>query len=348
MKYVLKKIFIGFSIGFLLMLIRSNVHAQVYTGTTGGKTVTVSTYSNDVDFTLPNQLFNGLGHGYVYFSFGTQKVLGSNGATSEILIPRQAFLSNGANTTNYVCNIGSSNVNNSTYEGGIYSVECPFNADNSGLGYIHVRFMNKDANSQSNYYVVIGGPISFVSDSTNFLGSINSNISSIDNRLATVNSNFDIIGQQQRDVKNAINSSSTATTNAINGTTTAIQQSTTTINNTLTSDDVSTPTTTGSNFFSGFTSNSHGLSGIITAPLRLTNALTTATCSPLEFNLPFVHNHVVLSCMRPIYTSYFGSFFTFYQLLTSGVLCYMIMINLFSKLHDLQNPNNDRIAVLNL
>lgn len=120
------------------------------------------------------------------------------------------------------------------------------------------------------------------------------------------------------------------------------------INNTLNDSNVSSATSDASSFFGNFSSNSHGLSGIITAPLRLINSFTTATCSPLEFNLPFVGNHVTLPCMRPIYENYFGIFFSLWQLITTGLISYNICINLYGKIRNLQNPNNDRIEVLNL
>lgn len=119
-------------------------------------------------------------------------------------------------------------------------------------------------------------------------------------------------------------------------------------NNTLNDSNVDNATSDGSSFFGNFSSDSHGLSGIITAPLRLINSLTTATCKPLEFNLPFVGNHVVLPCMRSIYENHFGIFFSLWQLITTGLISYNVCINLYSKVRNLQNPNNDRIEVLNL
>lgn len=103
-----------------------------------------------------------------------------------------------------------------------------------------------------------------------------------------------------------------------------------------------------SDFFNTFSSNSHGVSGVITAPFRLLNSLTTATCSPLEFRLPFVHNTVTLPCMRGIYEEHFGTFFSLWQMITTGLISYSVMINMYSKIHNLQNPKNDRIEVLNL
>ena len=52
--------------------------------------------------------------------------------------------------------------------------------------------------------------------------------------------------------------------------------------------------------------------------------------------------------MRGIYEEHFGTFFSLWQLITTGVISYSVMINMYSKIHNLQNPNNDRIEVLNL
>lgn len=128
----------------------------------------------------------------------------------------------------------------------------------------------------------------------------------------------------------------------------AIVNSQNQINNTLNNDNVDDANTEAGSFFDDFQSNSHGLSGVITSPLRLINSLTTASCSPLEFQLPFIHNQVSLPCMRGIYETHFGVFFSLYQLITTGLISYLVMINLYSKIHNLQNPHNDRIEVLNL
>lgn len=104
----------------------------------------------------------------------------------------------------------------------------------------------------------------------------------------------------------------------------------------------------GSEFFDNFNHDSHGLAGIITSPIRLLNALTTAQCSPLKFNLPFVHNEVTLACPRTMYESYFGVFFSLWQLITTGLITYNVCINIYHKIHMMQNPYSDRIEVLNL
>ena len=141
------------------------------------------------------------------------------------------------------------------------------------------------------------------------------------------------------------------TTNAINSVNSSVNQvnsSVNNINNNINNTNVSEANSEASSFFDNFNASSHGISGIITAPIRLLNAFTTASCSPLEFNLPFVGNHVVLPCMKGIYESYFGVFFTLWQMITTGVICWNVGLNFYKKIRDLQNPKNDRIEVLSL
>lgn len=119
-------------------------------------------------------------------------------------------------------------------------------------------------------------------------------------------------------------------------------------NDLLESTDTSDAQNKGSNFFKNYSSNSHGLSGIITAPLKFLQGLTGAKCSPLKFQLPFVKEEVELRCMKSIYQEHFGVFYTLWQTITTGLIAYTVCLNFYKKIRDLQNPNNDKIEVLNL
>lgn len=120
------------------------------------------------------------------------------------------------------------------------------------------------------------------------------------------------------------------------------------INNSLTDDDTSEAEENATGFFDNFKQDNHGLGSVVTAPLGFIQALTTAKCEPLSFQLPIVHDEINLPCMRPIYDKYFGSFFRLYQVITTGLICYNVCLNLYKKVRDMQNPNNDKIEVLNL
>lgn len=104
----------------------------------------------------------------------------------------------------------------------------------------------------------------------------------------------------------------------------------------------------GSSFFNNFTTNQHGLTGIVTAPLTAIQSLTSATCSPLVLPLPFVNQDLTLPCMRPIYQSTFGGFMTLYDIITLGIVSYWIMVRIFSLVKDFKNPDHDEIEVVDL
>lgn len=119
------------------------------------------------------------------------------------------------------------------------------------------------------------------------------------------------------------------------------------INNTLNNDNVDGANSQASSFFDNFQANSHGLSGIVTAPLRLIESLSSSTCSALVLPLPFVSQNATLPCMSTVYNQ-FPTFYSLWQLITTGMIAYYILIKLFGHVKGMQNPNDDRIEVLNL
>lgn len=121
------------------------------------------------------------------------------------------------------------------------------------------------------------------------------------------------------------------------------------VNDTLNNDDTTESTSTASNFFSNFNTNSHGLTGIITAPLNAIQSLTSKTCSPLVLPLPFMEDkNLSLPCMRPIYEEFFGGFITLYDIITLGIVSYWIMVRIFAMVKDFKNPDHDEIEVVDL
>lgn len=103
-----------------------------------------------------------------------------------------------------------------------------------------------------------------------------------------------------------------------------------------------------SEFFSGFTTDTFGLTSIITAPLNLIGSITSSTCTPLGLPLPYVNKTLELPCMSSIYSQYFGSFFTLYQTITFGIIAYWVCVRIFNLVKDFKNPDHDEIEVLDL
>ena len=120
------------------------------------------------------------------------------------------------------------------------------------------------------------------------------------------------------------------------------------MNSSINNSDSSGATSDASNFFSNFTTDTHGLTGIITAPLNAINSLTSSQCSPLVLPLPFVNENLTLPCMRSIYEQHFGSFMTLYDVITLGIVSYWVMVRIFSLVKDFKNPEHDEIEVVDL
>lgn len=152
--------------------------------------------------------------------------------------------------------------------------------------------------------------------------------------LNEIKANQDDYKQELNNVKNAINSTNNKLDN---------------LNSSLNDDDTSGAKDTASDFFSGFTTDTHGLTSIITAPLNLIKSITNKTCSSLSLQVPFLDNKTLdLPCMSSIYSKHFGSFLTIYQTITFGIVAYWVCVNIFRLVKDFKNPEHDEIEVMDL
>lgn len=120
------------------------------------------------------------------------------------------------------------------------------------------------------------------------------------------------------------------------------------VNTTINNDNVSEAENKATSFFNSFSTNTHGLTSIITAPLNAISSITSATCSPLVLPLPFVDEDLTLPCMRPIYEQFFGDFMTLYDIVILGVVSYWIVVRIFSLVKDFKNPEHDEVEVMEL
>lgn len=128
----------------------------------------------------------------------------------------------------------------------------------------------------------------------------------------------------------------------------AVSDSVNYLNDNLNNDDTSEATSEINDFFSNFSTNNHGLTGIISAPLNAINSLTSKTCSPLVLPLPFVNQNLTLPCMRNIYVQNFGAFMNIYDVITLGIISYWVMVRIFNLVKDFKNPEHDEIEVMDL
>lgn len=119
-------------------------------------------------------------------------------------------------------------------------------------------------------------------------------------------------------------------------------------NETLKDDNIDKAQDSAGGFFSDFTTDLHGLTAVITAPLSLISSITSSSCSPLVIPLPYIDKDLTLPCMGAIYSNYFGSFLSIYQIITFGVVAYWVLVRIFNLVKDFKNPDHDEIEVLDL
>lgn len=119
-------------------------------------------------------------------------------------------------------------------------------------------------------------------------------------------------------------------------------------NETLKDDNIDKAQDSAGGFFNDFTTDTHGLTAVITAPLSLIESITSSACSPLVIPLPYVDKDLTLPCMSNIYSNYFGSFLSIYQIITFGIVAYWVLIRIFNLVKDFKNPDHDEIEVLDL
>lgn len=146
-------------------------------------------------------------------------------------------------------------------------------------------------------------------------------------------------------ISSTIDKTAKETQNKLNNIDTSINQ----VDDTLNNSDSSNATNSAGSFFSGFTTDTFGLTSIITAPLNLITSITSSTCSPVGLPIPFMEGQTLnLPCLRGIYEQHFGNLLDIYQIITFGIVAYWVCVRIFALVKDFKNPEHDEIEVMDL
>lgn len=321
--YILKRIIIGVGIALILGFLRGNLLIGVsakeissadldsFEGDmTSGSTV-LFRYRNPSGGHWANW-----GAGYLTFSFSMSARDNSG------VLPALSTVRVNSGSIPFVCDIGSvSNTTRSTS----YSVRCPMIMYSQGLTEIVVAFTWPFQQVTTAHYQFSR----FVTFEQADSSQVYVDMSSLNNKLQ------DQMNNDNKNTQDIINSQN-KTTNAING-----------VNDSINDDNVDKANSKANSFFNDFQSDSHGLSGIITAPLRLIESLSSSTCTSLVLPLPFVSKNATLPCMSTVYNQ-FPTFYSLWQLITTGLIAYWVLIKIFGHIKGMQSPTDDRIEVFNL
>ena len=118
------------------------------------------------------------------------------------------------------------------------------------------------------------------------------------------------------------------------------------VNSSLTNDNVDSGV--GTDFFDDFQDNSHGLTGIITAPLTAIQRITSSTCQPLVIPIPFTNGTVSLPCMTSVYSQHISTVYNIWKVVSFGIISYFICIDIFHLVKDFKDPESNKVEVLDL
>lgn len=101
-------------------------------------------------------------------------------------------------------------------------------------------------------------------------------------------------------------------------------------------------------FLQDFSTNTFGLTSVITAPLNIISNITNPVCTEITIPLPYVDKNITLPCMSTIYSTTFGEAFTLYQTLSFGFVSYWVIVRILNLVKDFKNPDHDEIEVVDL
>lgn len=291
----------------------------------------IETYTANNSNVSTSSFYRAVGRMTSYLSFNLYTNLSTNVLYSLTVFVNNDTDGNVQNWNNLISTgtyTGGANSNNSngTCRVEIYSIKDSYNIKYA----INMSTPNASENvlTTGAYYITfrptcdgnyINIPVSFSTSSTNmyFFGYHLETLGLTD-------------GLSSSDIENILNNSGLATAKSVNDVKTSVnevKQEMNGINDSINNDNTDGASSEASDFFNSFTTDTFGLTSIITAPLNLIQSLTSKTCSPLHLPLPFLDNkYLDLPCMSTIYSQYFGSFFTLYQTITYGIIAYWVCV----------------------
>lgn len=313
----------------------------------------IETYTANNSNVTTSSFYRAVGRMTSYLSFNLYTNLSTNVLYSLTVFVNNDTDGNVQNWNNLISTGtytggANSNNNNGTCRVEIYSIKDSYNIKYA----INMSTPNASENvlTTGAYYITfrptcdgnyINIPVSFSTSSTNmyFFGYHLETLGLTD-------------GLSSSDIENILNNSGLATAQSVNDVKTSVnevKQEMNGINDSINNDNTDGASSEASDFFNSFTTDTFGLTSIITAPLNLIKSLTSKTCTPLHLPLPFLDNkYLDLPCMSSIYSQYFGSFFTLYQTITYGIIAYWVCVRIFNLVKDFKNPEHDEIEVLDL
>lgn len=169
----------------------------------------------------------------------------------------------------------------------------------------------------------VPGPNVKISKLTYFMNATASQINDIQNSITSVFNNISNVANSVKDVENAVKDT----------------------NDTMKDDNIDT--SSSNSFFNNFKSSDHGLTGIVSAPLKIINQFTTTTCKSV--NIDFLGAKADLPCGSTLWgREDLKTFVDIYNVVMGGLISYGALKGIFNRVQGFKNPDNSKVEVIDL
>lgn len=321
MKYI-KLFLFSLAFGFIVMIPKDTFALTTYTERFYDQEFDVSQATNYwqvITSTFNNNWANG-GGGYIRFNFSITKTYGNS--TSMTLAPAAVIVQNKLGNE-FICDIGSVSVNNSTWNTQTYSAVCPVQFYNgAGLDKIVINFL-RGSGDNSTYHGWFDGRVTF--EVPQFINVPDTSANDNNNTNRVIAEQQKILQEQQKTT-----------------------QATKDIDNTLKDNNISGAETDADSLVNNpVFQDSTGLNNIISLPLDFINTIGNS-CTPINLTIPFINTNITLPCFSSVLSSKVPTIYNLLVIVINGFILYRCCLDIYGIVKNAKNPNNDRIEVLDL
>lgn len=212
-----------------------------------------------------------------------------------------------------------------------------WNSTSNGSKWFTCDLLQHDDNSNYYYYrCPVQGNIHAIRTSINFIYANTNLVQHVPTIRVGIGELWSLALDNSTSIEEALNESKQNTE--------SIKNSTNDIKDSINNSNVDESSSTASGFFDNFSDNDHGLSSIITAPLRAINAMLSNQC--VAPGATYKGQSFSLPCGSMLWDRPGGNDFkNFINIFYGGFLAYFVIRRLFLDIEKLKNPNNDKVEV---
>ncbi len=322
------------------------MNPNLYMAAPTNQTMTCGTYGCGINIdglsVIKNNYYSitiyylGYNSPYIHYSYSSlEKKVGISNGYSTIDIDYWVTPTSGTTNLSRSCN----SLYDNEYTGNcLFQWTLIFKAPRSGTSLQTIWSSNPSGASPSDRIFFVGYTFKYIGDSSLTPEQLQS---------ALTNATTDINNNNNQNTQSIINNQNSNTQQIISeqeNTTDAIND----LNDTMKDDNIDN--TESNSFFNNFQDNTHGLSGIITAPLSvIQNLVNVSPTSCQDLTITYHEKTITMPCGKIFWGHEgFNPLNDFFNLVVGGMFAYLIIKNLFLMIEQLKNPDNDKVEVMDL